>query len=1198
MKAFQRVALAVLTLFLLGSTIDAATGPGRAALLSARTRQLGTFDTANGELVSKANMSGLVIGEPKIGAARITAEVQLAKESYGPRVVIFPDEIKAYPEPPSPLQVSIGHDQDGNYLVLYSSRFDASQAKMITLHTNYMTFWPAATDAEAQQAVKGLLQRSWKDRWLPVQIDVGPRELRVWFNGRLVQQVDRPGAADGPVMLTLGTGDRLRNLKIAPFQESDRFLPVDLTALGNETLPAPFAQTQVALSGVPFTLAGDRLLSLRAACWPEAKIDPASYYERYDGGPVFIDDERMPFLRIPTADYVAAHILAVAEDDPGLTPRLTLDAGRFDYAGQVAHTFYPGMVPRKSQAGAVPAKDRLTSPAGTFVRVRVPMAQVTAQDLPDFTDVLLTKEMRLAIHVPDPCRYRYRPIGLPSGVKIAAITFERSPLQMKVTSKEAGHAFVEPQAPAFTITLANITARPQRYALAVEGTHLYGGTASGKAAGRVEAGDTIDVTVPLRVARRGYYDLTVTLRGDDGNVLLRRDTSFALLPPDTRRYRASTPFGTWDFCGGHFTTDDPDITGPLYVKAGLRYGMFSYLKDKRDKYAIIPGNEPVVLTNKDANGKVTSSGADNYEASLKRMPDLLPSALLFHEHGISGKHVSRVPDLFTDRSTYKLGDDELKTFTTLFNAAKDGAQEMRQRYPRVKLALGNGTVNMLEELLRQKFPPELFDSAGNESGTFMRMPEAQPPDIVAYNATLWMDRQVLDAYGYKDKAVTQCYEIGYPGSNPGNLSWRTQADYFVRLGLHSLAWNIPYIRIGCITDMGNSYYYSMWGSTGFCARRPEINVKPAFVAVANMTLQLDGAKYQRDLDLGSASLYGMEFSRPGGGYVYPLWTLRGNRPLTLAVDQPAGWKLVDDQGNETPLTVTNAGLAITVTPSPCYLVGPGKVTKAASGQPVYADKPAGKTALLSPLARMDDWTLETDRNAELEFYDMLTPRRKGDFSFTAVDAFEGKTGALQVRSRPITTGKDAMPMYAVLAHKTGIPVPGTPTEVGLWVNGNSGWGRIIFEFVDASGQRWTSIGAQQDGDLSPWLMDWMPKEILEKSQVKGLSDWNTEDSFGWSRINFDGWRYLSFPMPGNFPGEAYHWPWNSQWKWDKDGVVHYPLTFKKLVVELPEKVLHMKSFAPVTRQEIYLKDLSVSQGDTEMLKLDSREHPPASSDRR
>ena len=41
-------------------------------------------------------------------------------------------------------------------------------------------------------------------------------------------------------------------------------------------------------------------------------------------------------------------------------------------------------------------------------------------------------------------------------------------------------------------------------------------------------------------------------------------------------------------------------------------------------------------------------------------------------------------------------------------------------------------------------------------------------------------------------------------------------------------------------------------------------------------------------------------------------------------------------------------------------------------------------------------------------------------------------------------------------------------------------------------------------------------------------------------------------------------------------MVKYPLTFKKLIVELPEKALYLTSYAPVPRAEIYVKDLIVT----------------------
>lgn len=111
------------------------------------------------------------------------------------------------------------------------------------------------------------------------------------------------------------------------------------------------------------------------------------------------------------------------------------------------------------------------------------------------------------------------------------------------------------------------------------------------------------------------------------------------------------------------------------------------------------------------------------------------------------------------------------------------------------------------------------------------------------------------------------------------------------------------------------------------------------------------------------------------------------------------------------------------------------------------------------------------------------------------------------------------------------------------------------------------------------MADWMSKEEFEKlrtSKSKGVNDWNTDDVWGRSYINFEGWRYLKFPLPGNYPGEGYHWPQSSQWRYSGDGVVKYPLKFKKLVFSIPEKVLYFKDYKPVSRQEIYVKDLMVT----------------------
>ena len=1164
----MRCCLALLVLVAVSGSSKAGQAPS--------VRGIGEVAEEGGSWAVKGKSAAIVLGDPGLPCYRLAAEIQLSPSRQDAQVDVMPS-VPADPSKGGLGRISISRDKAGVILRAAVNTFEEARKRWVKRgdwrHAVPFTFWPTPKKKPAggKAADVAKPQRTWHGEWLSLHVDVGLDSVAVWLEGRIVNEFARPAGATGSVAVRLSQGDKLRAIAVSALDPI--YLTLDAGAYANGRFEKPFANPRVDVGGVPFELSqGERnCLSLKQAEWVGWQADLPWSHE--SPAPSMLRDPRMPMLRVPAADYVAAHVLAVAEDDPGLTSAFTLRAGRFARSGndQNVQFDFPGRVPRGGEATKVDAKAIVPTPAGPLFHVRVPMALAFAQDLGEFVEIEVTKEVRLARRVPDPCRYRYRPLGLPSGVRIAAITLERSPLQIRVTSREAAHAFVEPEKPEFRVSLENITSVAQEYSLTLRATHLDGTKVDAAKSGQVEAGKTAEVSFPLPVSKRGYYGLAVTLEDGKKRTLLRRETSFALLPPDTRTRREESPFGTYDYGGSHYTCRDPDRVGPLYVKLGLRYGMFGAPPEMRRKYGPVKGNEPRV---------------DRYEAVLAKSPDLPPMALIFHEACISGKHIMRVPDLFVDWPPYTLDDREEAALKKMWDQAVAGAKAIRQKHPEASLAFGNGPLPTKEEFFRRKFPAGLFDSAGNESAAMGHLPEAQPPDWLGNNSSLWMDRQMLDAYGYKSKFVSQCHEVCYPSTNAGNLDFRTQADYFVRHAMHSLAWGVPAFRPGVLMDVGGNYRYSHWGASGFCHTYPEMNVKPAFVEFATMTLVLDGAKFARVVPSGSASLYVVEFDKADdGSRVFAIWTVRGTRPLALRLEGTGAWRLIDGQANESVLRAEGGKYVVTASGSPVYVVGKGTLAAVEPGQPQYAEKPEGKATVISPLASLDDWSVENRRSPELEYYDFMTPRRKGDFAFEAVPGFEGRAGVLRVTPKPIAGGKDTMSMYAVLAHKTGIPLPGTPTEVGLWVNGNSGWGRVIFELVDASGQRWISIGAQAKEDPASIL----PKWILDQFPSPGVSDWNTDDPWGVSRINFDGWRYVAFPLPGNYPGEGYAWPGNSNWRWDKDGKVHYPLTLRKLLVELNGKVLHVKTFAPVARPEIYLDDLLVAEGDTVKVKQSVRE---------
>lgn len=948
------------------------------------------------------------------------------------------------------------------------------------------------------------------------------------------------------------------------------YVMVALDSLANDHQGfAPPAQ-RVTIQGIPFDLvakAGADNLFLREAGWPDWQQDPSAFFAAYDTAPTNATPQR-PFVQIPVADYDSVYLLAAADPDTDLSAVVTFRLGVF--AGRKRTTIhdFAAAVPRATATGGEHVVQVLPGKSGNVFLLRVPLGAALAQDFQDrqTLDVEITKELRLAIRRPDPCRYQYRPLGLPSGVHLYGLTFHRAAVGLAVSSDEPGHVFVEPQTPMFHVDLTGLEAGQTSWTVEAVATDLDGRALTVRSK-PVKTDTRLSLSVPVQ--RRGYYRLDVAVRRGNQNPVLTRRTHFALLAPDTRQHRDTAPWGAWSFHGQHFTPTQPEVEGPLYFKAGLRYGMFWQSAEARRPYGVIMGNDPTCRDAKTLEVMLRKCADGVYPASPERV-------MIFHEDAISGPHVTRVPDAFTGRPPYRLDEAEQKRFDTLWNGALEAARGIRERFPKAMIYFGNGTPQLFEEFLRHGFPREMFDTRGNESSSFQRLPETQPLDFIANNASLWMDRQILDHYGYTNVTVSQCFEVCYPSTNPGNLSLRTQAAHLVRHILHSMAWEVPLIRTAVITDVGNSYYYGNWGSSGLCFAQPDIAPKPAYAAVATLTRVLDGATFSRVLPCAAPTVYALEFRQPDGGYVACLWTIRGHRPVQLRWDGVRKARLIDLMGNESPLAVKANRATVDISGQPVYVRAPAPLAELTAGSASLDRQPVGKAFLISSLDLLQDWTVESEPNRELEVYNAIdSPRRQGDFRYRVVPEFEGERKVLEVKPKLPVAGAVYLPMYSVLRHSTGVQLPGEPTEIGLMVNGNGGWGRIIFELEDASGQRWTSIGCEQKGEPTRWLADWLPAAQFQTLKTSNLADWNTNDPWGRSSINFEGWHYLRFPLPGNYPGERYHWPSGSQWRFSGDGVVKYPLTFKKLIVTIPEKVLKFRDYTPVPRQEIYLKNLAV-----------------------
>jgi hypothetical protein len=1037
-----------------------------------------------------------------------------------------------------------------------------------------MTYWPR--EEAALKAVAALGEaRSWRGRLIPMQFTRRGGTIDFWFEGQWIGRLEHPAGEPATLSSELRAGDVLLTVADLASPSTPQWTPLHMVHAAT-TAEAWSEARAMELGDVPF-IPPKTPLDLRQAQWVDWRQDPGDYYESYDSGPYVLHDPRMTVLRLPAQDLVAVHLLACVDDDPQLDDVITLRVGRF--GGIQDRVVFHDVIARLPRQSTLKGDDRTVEIDGRrYAPVRVPVALAIAQDLGGVLQIEVTKQVRLAVRQTDPNRFRRRPLGLDSGVRIAAITLERPAVSMHVSSREVGHAFCEPQTPRFQVQLRNHHDSVQRGSVQATATDVDGVSTQAVAAYELAPQSSAVTELELPVRQRGYYDVAVSLQDSSGRTLLRRETSMALLPPlSDRRHRDRSPLGCWDFGGQHVTSDDPDQVGPLYEKLGFRYGMFTFKPEQRARWGVMKGSEPTITNG--SSRQPAGASAGSFARTIERHPDQVPAALIFHEGIISNIQAQRTPDLFHDRPPYVLSEAESARFERLWEDALASARHMREKFPQIHLRFGNGLLTFKESFYARGFPGELFDSAGNEAGSFSRPPETQPPDPVAYNASMWMDRQLLDAHGYAKTPVTQCFEIGCASSNPGNLSLRTQADYVARMALISLAWRVPEIRPGLISDVGNSYYFSHWGAAGYAHAFPELNVKPAFVAMSTLTWILDGAELVKELPTGSAVIHSLLFRRADGDHVHALWTIRGTRRvvLQLAPGQSATW--INDQGRQVALQPDVLDrVAVTIGPSPGYVRSADGSSVVSLGTPEY--EPPKDAAVLDPLASLSDWQVQGDPELMLDYYNSLTPRRHGQFNWSLWRDAGSDREVWRVEPAPgsMSQRKPTLPRYMAIRHRKGLPLPADAGAMSIWVNGNGSWGRVIYDLQDASGQRWTSIGAPMPD--APPVWDHASLDPLQREELRkiGVNDWNSDDVFGESRINHDGWRQLTFVLPGQYPGEGYGWPGNSQWRHDGDGRVRHPLTLKGMIVELPPRTLTLTRFDPVLRPWIALRDLGTVSG--------------------
>jgi hypothetical protein len=989
----------------------------------------------------------------------------------------------------------------------------------------------------------------------------------IWLDDRFVGRSRLSTPAK--LQLALVAGNALGRVQVrAAAVDRNRFVPIGLQGYrtGGDAAALPLRRGALQMrNGVPFEVAaaGDAV-DVGVSRWLDEKVRLRGYVDPQYTRSSFDHNRDNVLMAVPADDYAWAHLLVAVDPDPHKTPVLTLVLTRFTDdrgdAGGRGDGMTDSSIRLERKAGKWPdgvrriGVVRRKNDAGREVempllQVTIPLRSGEISDVVDETglsggrstqhlDLELTKELH-PVRTKNYSTFSYKPLGKPSAARVYALTLERAPVKARVLPRRAGHVFQSTEKIGFDISLQNRVPQAFSGTLRWRLTDFYGQVVQGACKVHMppQAQPSM-VAVELPGLKLGWHKAELSLADARNHAVWQQTTSLAVLAPDTRKAGQESPYGTWWFRSVHGGTDSLDEVAPLFRRMGFRH-VNPWGKQANPGGAELAKRDMSLSMIPYQRGGTVDQAMAIVDDWVAQNPQV-DRAMIFHESGTGAGWM--FPPEFLGQPTPQMDDKQRASYDKAVPRGIEYARRIRAKYPHLKLIVGNGPLPFIAGLMQNGYPKELVDEWGDEEVGQSIIPEAPP---TSSQSDLYWIREYDKKYGY-DKPVTTAYEWRGRGTNPGNLTELEQAQYYVRDVLKALSFDATSINPGLLYDVGDSYYYSRWGSGGFLHRYPLLNPKISYVAMAVLTQVLDQAKLQRVLATDSPTLHAMEF-RQGNEYVYALWVPRGEKKVDVTFANDDAATLTDMNGRATSLPVANRRAQITVSASPLYLRCAAPITALKSGATLIAPPPS-TPRVARPMNDLSQWDVVREPDTALETAHFDFPRRVGKIAVRAV-ADDERKAVIELTLAPEPTVPWPVARYITLKPKNAVALPGTPEAVGVWVKGNSSWGKVFFEIEDAKGEKFYSIGAEDDG----W----------------SLADWK-----GTQQIDFDGWNYISVKLPAQYSG-GFPQPQQSDWRSSGgDGVVDYPVKVSKLVVTMRDKIVQLNRPVDVPNRSIRLSGLS------------------------
>lgn len=958
-----------------------------------------------------------------------------------------------------------------------------------------------------------------------------------------------------------------------------KFLPLDIAALG---MAKTFADAKVSLKpglsevkGIPLFVAdgaGSADIGLAREGQGNWALEVDEYLARspFDGLLTEIH-----FTVPGGAPYSKAWALCAVDPDPAKDPVLTARLAHYVENGcgnnQLADTVV--RLPRggeKPGAGVVPVgtvskkgSDGKTLELPLYL-VEIPLKSGAIMDLlmgkPQMNFEFFGKPWENFEQIDNSSKPDPRST---SAVQVFGVTLEKAPVGMDLVQAQPANIFHNAEKPETTVILKSFA--PARGKLAWEILDAEGRKAGGGAADYsfARAGETQRVVIPLNVPELGWYELPIAVQDGAGQPLFVHPARFARLGQDTRQAGYESPFGTWWFDGAHNTPKELDFAGPVMFKAGIRMVAWTgKTETDMEKWRLTKDQINMSFSFRDLPSaeelaKDPGAGAKKAEAAIKKAEETMAKQLkaypharevvVFHESGPGNDVPVELIGLKPDLTEAQMARE--KRYADLINLA--GAF-YRKNYPQLKMVVGNNSCAAanIAAILRHGGNPDYIDYIGIEAPSQVYTPEKlQEWALQGHH----MSRETAKLLSGRDIPATGCYEFTYRSER--DMGEQQQAEWYARDVLISLANKFTRIGPGILFDTANAYFNGLWGASGILQRGPYGYPKRAYVAYAVITEMFDRVRLHRQVPTGSTTLYAVEFERADKQFATALWAARGEADFVVEFAGDTPVKVVDMYGRPAVNQKTAGGkLTVRAGTSPAYVLSGKAITGVTIGARSFPkDEARARLAkVAAPLASAEAVALDRDSNLDTrKVAPLQTPiRQLGDFELRqSQDEQKGACLELELKTDKNKDLSKYITEYTTVRLNTPVAVEGTPSGLGVWVKGNSNWGRVMFEIEDADGEVWRSVGT---GGWGCDVLDWP----------------------GNAAVNFDGWNFVSLPLRDT-PLFNDHSPGPVLEQWVSGGgnkAIDFPIKARALIVEMnrtPLDLIDFKAARPVIR----LKDL-------------------------